>query len=501
MQENHAPFNIADRYAVALSAILSDSGSLRIEDVMLDYSKSAINDLRRLVDYVFPYCFLNSQIPFEYRITIDPTDLSMAVCVIKEADNKFNINVPVGAFLAVDTASLLITSFLFPESKRIYDYSEESKNVEPLMLDYRFLLDTSLRKHPAENLIYAYPVLFDGKDETEYFTIQSNFALIWMIFHELGHVQLGHFDFLGPGNAVAKMSEDDVRRYPSLSQFLAAEFCADVYANMKFYSTFYRKDAFDMFPSVSRDKMAGLQFLMTASSIPCLLMHRMQLSFAGGGTNSDQRHPDPRTRLFNLFGCITPAIDNNAKFLRQLLNDLGREDVTIDLSIEELGFLTSNVMLLIDEFLKTLHAVPLLPWNVKAEAERLPRGRTLRRARYEKVSKKALLDARAEITSAMLCSCLGAAEFSESTRFSTTHEIWLDTVKLSYALWPPQDQTANQGPKIFDAGIQQTQSFIHEVVHSQRARETNLARYRDTKGIVTQLILAIDPFFADVRGK
>ncbi|WP_422825086.1 hypothetical protein [Thalassococcus sp. BH17M4-6] len=467
---------------------------------VVDFSLAALEDIKALVDYLLPYCFLDHQVPFNYRITIDPSDLGVDARVIKEED-QFNINVSAGMVLSVDTASSYLCRMLFPNAETLYDNTERFRTVEPLMLDYSFILNDELTDPPRHNLIYAYPVTFMDKSYRRFQMCQANFALVWIVLHEVAHIQLDHFSEKWI-KKLERISASDAAFNDGSGKFKAMELCADIYANVKFFSTFYRKDALEMLPDLARSKLGSLQFLMLSGVIPCMLMHRMQLSFAGKGTAHDDTHPDPRVRLYNLLGCVTPALDNNVKFLRPVLEQFGQEDFVVDVSLQELTFLTSNATLLIDDFLKLLHAIPLWPWPMAPNRTLTESGSKMRGAIYGELEKGPLLDARSEISSAIVTYCLGAASFSETTKFGGTHQIWKSTIEQAHRLiFGEQVSEAEVGGLIrnMDMSIFQTHSILHEIVSSQSNFESNKENNIATTRMIREFILRTDSVFAELR--
>lgn len=438
--------------------------------------------------------------PFSYRITIDPTDLGVDARVIKE-DDQFNINVSVGLVLSIDTASSYICKILFPEAETLYDNTEQFRGVEPLMLDYSFILNDDLTDPPSRNLIYAFPVTFIDRSHRRFQICLANFALVWVVLHEVAHIQLEHFSEKWIKKS-DRISASDAAFADSNAKFRAMELCADIYANIKFFSTFYRKDALVMLPDLARSKLGALQFLMLSGVIPCMLMHRMQLSFAGKGTAHDESHPDPRVRLFNLLGCVTPALDNNVKFMRPILEHFGQGDFVVDVSLQEITFLTSNATLIIDDFLKILHAIPLWPWPMEPNRTLTETGSTIRSATYGELEKEPLLNARSEISSAIVTYCLGAATFSETTKFEGTHKTWKLTIEQAHHLIVGGQVAKVEVDELMrnmDVSILQTHSILNEIASSQSNSKANLESNVTTTRMIRDFILHTDPVFAELR--
>lgn len=494
-----AKLNSSRRFCYAASTFLQRNKAGTSEQV-LEYSKAAHKDIEEFTNYLLPFFFLNGEVPFDYRVTIDPLDMVLDARVIKEGDNSFNINLSLGAVLAADTACCYLCRMLFPKAETVHDYTDHFRDVEPLMRDYTFIFDSNITEPPARTLLYGYPVVFSNPDIMEFFIILTNLSIFWFVAHEVGHIQLNHFSEEWR-NGVNEVHESGYSQGP-INRNLVKELSADSYANLKFFSTLFRSDALGAMPKLAQSKLPALSLLMFAATVPCILMHRMQLSYAGRGFANAVSHPDARIRLFNSLACVTPAIDNNARFLRPLLNHLDSSDIVLDVSLEELAFLTSNVTLMIDELLKLVNAVPLWPWPVSIERKPSYGGGYVTLANYGDLDKLGLLNARSEIVSAMLTACLGNAQFSSSTKFDQTHADWLEIVKLGRSLLVkdfPSLEDIDASSINFDMTVFQTYSLFNEINNASSYPERHLLKNIQTTEMMRGFITSVDENFSGLR--
>ncbi len=411
--------------------------------------------------------------PFEYELALDKSNFEFDVSVSK-ADNVYFFEVSIGAVLAIDDASCVLTKLMMPNAEILYDRLAEMKYIEPRFLDYTDLLNAN-KPGGARNLVYAYPVMFKDVDHIEIQIMYANFALIWTVLHEVAHVQLGHFQLL---DEESRKFSDKIHKNLILRNFecdfpidqekinLCMELCADTYATSKFFSTFFRSDAIRFsLPKMVRSKLSALSFLMYSSSIYCLLLHRRQSSFSTYGRQFVGQYPAPRIRMFNIMACMVPSIDNNKKILAPFYDVLGEPDNTETLYTEEFWKVFSGCLGYFDKFLIAVQAVPILPWELdfvfdlssSAPAE----------LRYRQVRDELYYKSLSQIAAAVTLSCSGNPDFSEDVEFAKTYEEWRQLVKACDSIWPAPDSNDiyNYGWILSyqDIQIPLTTAFFNEV--------------------------------------
>jgi hypothetical protein len=310
------------RFAAALSAIGKREPRAAARDVA-DYAAAAAKDVRVLVGSVLPFFFpFHTTLPASIEVILDRSDLSVAIKV-KRGQDGFRVTISVGAVMAIDDASCTFTRYLCPDSEVIFDNSK-TLLIEAKYLDYRFLLGPLPGLSQNSVMLGIVSVVFTGESENELCVTLANLSILWLILHEAGHVRLGHFSSSFSESSVPESfyptaGGDGKFSHRRIHPHFAIEVAADLYASLKIYSTFYRKDSIaHALPKLVRDEVTSLLFIMLAICIPSLILHRLQRSIVAGGLELDAQYPNPAVRLFGALAAAIPGTDNNRRNLRQI---------------------------------------------------------------------------------------------------------------------------------------------------------------------------------------
>ncbi|MBL3619651.1 MAG: hypothetical protein JMN26_18295 [gamma proteobacterium endosymbiont of Lamellibrachia anaximandri] len=324
--------------------------------------------------------------------------------------------------------------------------------------------------------MYIYTNVFASKELIEFTTMIANFAIIWLLLHEIGHIQLGHIDGIknkSSYNEVNALSDDEESFWLRLCQ----EFAADTYASNRFYSTFFRQDAVGILPRNINDKDAVISFLMQAAIIPPLILHRAQFSTLARANTEAGAYPDARVRLFNALATIIPAIDNNNRIFSPLYKAAGYQYNTFETSQEHLFIPYMMAIWLCDVFLQCICSKPFFPWKIKP-SRLICKDGVQNRIQYGFVDHKLTVDIEKEIIAAALNSCYGYANFKADPTLEEMHSNWREIISKCYTTW--QDEIINNRcsqlefakklftEPLFDPYRTTTLDYFYEVTNSHK---------------------------------
>src|SRR5262249_11408625 len=129
----------------------------------------------------------------EFSVSMAPTDLRFNASVSVQEDGRFLVQLSLGAFLAIDDAASIATRLMFRNDSGAWDHVQAQYLIEPKLLNYGFLSSIPT-PGDARNFHYCYPFVPEDELRFEYQIQLANFALLWVLLHEIGHVQLGHLE-------------------------------------------------------------------------------------------------------------------------------------------------------------------------------------------------------------------------------------------------------------------------------------------------------------------
>lgn len=434
-------FNKCDRIAAVLNGFHGER--ISIEDALNRYADAVRVDLAALVESALPHFFDFAKQDFtRFEVTLDKYDLKPNAKIQPLAD-RFKISISLGMILAIDDVTSILCRWRFPDEPATWDYIDAQYFIEPKFLDYDFLLKIE-KPGRSENFVYAYPSIPASEEMFEYFVVAANFAILWTLLHEIGHVQLGH---LGEGGIEEAGESDDAGARLKICQ----EFAADMYASSRFFSTFMRNDAIErIFPRRAKTAtIMAIDFLLRAAIVPSCILHRIQVPTMEG-TPSLGDYPEPTVRLFNVLACVWPTVDNNRRLIRTWLAAQGYDHVLREFKEYEItGPVVLNIGW-IDRLLEYMGSLPLLPWRISVDINILPGNKKLVKFSYIPVDPEIILKAEAEIAAAALLACRGVAVFRAVTFFSPSYSKWRSTILLCRDLWIGQLEAVDRlGPPGF----------------------------------------------------
>lgn len=479
----YAQFNRSGRYNRTLQFLLGKHNNNFDQDIS-DYCVAAEDDLSEMVTYAIPYFF---PIAFndvdDFKFVIDRTDFKLSASVRKRA-TFHEIKISIGAIMAIDDCASVLTRELFPQGKVLFDISDKLK-MDTRFRNYSFLLDASLQTGSHHRFITLCPVAFEELETLEFRAILSNFSVLWMVLHEIGHVQLDHFAMLRDGQRavgfvddieLAMVGPEAARGQSASSVRMAMEFSADLYASLKMFTTFFRRDAIgNILPKTMDTETSAMFFIILSASIPSLLLHRMQTSAAADGFQPRGDYPLPSTRLFNTLVSLIPGVDNNAHHLKAILGAFEGmtnvdavkrkqlEETIIRPQAGQVLAAYSAIIPLLDNFLRRLQSIPLLPWTLVLDLEH-------RSIHYRSPGVEKLQSEHANIIAALMASPFGIAKWDIDSRICAGHREWKATIRSCYAIWEKEIEAAADMKLSFgahfDYHIREVYMFIREVVRS-----------------------------------
>ncbi|MDM8569065.1 hypothetical protein QUF50_06085 [Thiotrichales bacterium HSG1] len=447
MMNKFAQFNVNERYQYVLEC----KQKAKSHDIAADiheYVVRAQRDIDHLFKYALPFFFpLQHEVRQDLKVSIDPYDYSFFAKVTKKK-SCYEIVISIGTILAIDEAQCLLTSWFFPNAKLAINNYENNKVVDIRYLDYSFLFDDELlNTYEKHQFISIYPISFMDVEPEEYRIIASNLSILWVILHEIGHVQLEHFSFLSKEavkNEITELfgiTEWDIDNKNSLSEdfsrkMLCFEFSADLYANFVFFSTFYRKDAIKyILPRFIKDETIALSFVMKCASLPVILLQRAYKSAAPDGLNTLENYPSLNVRLFNCMSSAITSIYNTKSILGSLQAASVHIDTTINVDFSSFASVYSVLIGIFDRLMRELHVIPsLLPWDIQCEILLLKDGITTG-ADYEIKEKSKFEQEWRTIIASLLSSQYAVANCSNESNLKQYHNEWRTIIFTAHEYW------------------------------------------------------------------
>lgn len=290
-------------------------------------------------------------------------------------------------------------------------------------------------------------------EEFEYSVMMSNFAVLWLILHEIGHVQLGHFDEIVSAKAERIFNDRDIcictesshgqNTQPLQLAHLRTcqEFAADTYATSKLFAIFMRRDAVkQVLPRQLQGKNEyALLFLMSASLVPVCIIQRMQKSVARGGDSPIGNYPDPLVRLFSVYATIWPILDNNQKYLIQMAAALNIPNVACDITHGQIMSAMLIHVALIDRLCGYVNSVPLLPWKLSGDLVITSDSLSFQgKVTYRDPGPDVIKRAEVEIVGAALSACQATARFDAAKNFAPFYSQWQHIIRSCHRRWSSQ---------------------------------------------------------------
>lgn len=489
MVSDFAQFNACDRYTLKIESLRGDAP--RVE-WLRRYAEAARADLGRMVGYALPFFFpLKKEIPFDVNLTIDDSDLRFMARIVP-SKTGYRISLSLGLVLAIDDASCLLARWALPKAEVAFELTQQADYIEPRFLDYGFLLSPHL-KGASTGLASCCLVGFADLEGCEYYGILANLSVLWVVLHEIGHIQLGHLKGLSGADTLGATDtfEAQASEPHEIDVRMATEFAADIYASFQFFATFFRADAIGMvLPRALASFQSALLFLVSACAAPAMIMHRAQRSFARGPESNTTLYPPANVRLLNTLAAMTPAIDNNRRVVSPIFQAFGQKDQTIELTMQDFMPIVVSSIAYLDRFLRYVQSVDtFLPWKLQVEIILLPEGQRHHRVEYSSNNAEVMDTAMSEVAAAVITACSGVAEFSESTRFARTYDAWIRAVETGYRIWSPIAKRYEEGFRALvrdqDIHIGLTYAFFVEVARSrQLSNEYELKMFHEMREAV-----------------
>lgn len=454
-------FNTCNRIGYILSAIAENT--LSASECVAQYAKEADKDLTLLADSALEHLLEGTtKSASKFSVRLNSLDLGVNAH-IEQKGKRFRIVLSLGLVLAIDDACSVLSRWFFPSHEFVWDYVVSQYLIEPKYLDYSFILAID-KPGGARNFVYAYPWMPSTEEAFEYFAMMSNFALLWVILHEIGHVQLEHFDEVvsasADGDQVFNDSDvcvdEECRSGGSLTSATLAglrtcqEFAADTYATSRLFSTFIRKDAIaNVMPKQAQEGVEfALLFLMNAATIPAGIMQRVQKSVARGGNTPIGDYSDPLVRIFNVYATIWPAISDLQRCLDLLMDEAEKSRVKCEIADWQIMSAMLIHIGIIDRFCGYVNSLPLLPWRYSGDIVLTSKTTFQGKITYKDPGSGIIKKAEVEIIGAALSGCRSVARFVAAGSFSKHYEQWLSVVCSSYVRWKTQlDAIESRGPR------------------------------------------------------
>lgn len=440
-----AQFNVCERYGWILQQ--HNKTDFDIGQDLKEYARCAQSDLNRLLGFGFKYFFpLAKNVRDDIKVSIDIYDYRVFAKVVK-IDSEFEVVISIGTILAIDDAVSILMLRLFPSVEPIANNYKYVKGIDTRFYNYSFLLDESFRTKRLHPFYTICPVVYDRFEQIEFRAIVSNFSILWIFLHELAHIQLGHFDRLKKGLINFQFSEffyDSVNGGPGSNQafgdMMVYEFAADYYANLKWFVTFFRRDAVShIFPSMAKNNPeAALLISILSVGLPSILLHRAQESFFMDSIKRPTSHPVAPVRLFNSMAICSISLRHVELLLNPLLKHVMKADLTINIDFVSLGMVYFEVIPILDWLLGEMGCQSLLPrvLNSKVSFWNYLFNKT--------VDKETIKREMNELVVALLASPYTGSKWSSISTFRPYHEEWKAILNRSIEFW--KDEIKFYGP-------------------------------------------------------
>jgi hypothetical protein len=479
-------FNACARVGVLAEAIRSEE--LTIERALRKYAEAATADLLALTRSALHHLLEGTdRRDDEFLVELDVFDLEFNASVQMDGDGIL-VKISLGAMMAIDDASSIITRLTFPQEAATWDYVAAQYLIEPKLLDYGFILRDVL-PGDGRNMIYCYPFAPESEESFEYQVQLANFAVLWVLLHEIGHAQLGHLESPGGTGNYAVLDEraghssevtpdiDPLTQSDATALRTCQEFAADTYATRKLIATFLRNDAIEkVLPRRLTSAAQALYFLLSAAQLPSCIIHRAQASASAGGMRAIGPYPEPAVRTFNVYAALFPAINDSQQFQQRVAGLTGQPNLACNISDRELLAVTTLHTELLDRFFSYIAAVPFLPWHIQGDMIELSGG-SQRRITYRLPPEGVDLinRAEAEFVAAALTACRASARFARQGRLMEIFSRWLSIVESSQRIWRDEldryESRAREGLAQlpgFDLQAYQVLALLREIVLSSQ---------------------------------
>ena len=275
------------------------SSEVVLEQILFDrYLSACQSDLSRLSQLHLVPFLAGTGTEIETCVT---KDLSFDASIEKVSSGKYIISINLGVFLAIDDFSGISLEF-YTERSRENDFHVgdalkfRSNDFQwgDRFVDYTFLFDevgrialVSTRFGVIRNFL-------------------SNLKLLWLIFHELGHLELGHFELFANRSNSARYHENggyEPTRSAKLSgerEFYSAEYEADAFACYFLYTTFENASSLDVTRRILNAEFdfRGLYLILTSVSCHMGLMLQKADILNNAEVISSSNHA-PLSRVLN----------------------------------------------------------------------------------------------------------------------------------------------------------------------------------------------------------